>query len=679
MRGNEVGARFEELADRLTSSLGGIAPEELDGQIQSAQREICACLDLDLALLWQRAFGIPGTYGVTHAYLAAADTSLPEPMWMHAQFPWCAAELSAGKVLVLPSDALPPEGARDLDTFRRLGFRSTLGLPLSVGGGPVESALTFHDRRADRPWPASEVRQLERIGQAIAGAQARKQRLELAERASESETRLAAAVNVAGLGFYELRDGFTLTHFDERLRLLLGIPRGKEACAPAFWQEHVHPGDGPRVSRSMQEAMEGRRESVATEYRYRHPRRGIVWLHHLFRVLERDAEGKAVKAIGAIQDVTARRRALAALAQSERSFRATFEQAPVCLAHVALDGRFLWVNATFCEYLGYTREEMQQRNLLDITHQLEVPSDAGQTRKILAGEIDTVSTDRRYVRQSGEVVWGHVTLSLVRDGRGNPDWFVVIVQDITARKNAEEELSRLHGQLWHADRAAQVGVLSASLAHELNQPLSAILTNAQAGLRFLAMENPDLEEIRTILQDIVHDDKRAGMVISGLRAMLRRRATLRERIPLIEPVKEVLGLLRTEMLDRRVRVALKTDASLVVIADRTQVQQVILNLLMNAVDAMRDEPDERRRVEVTLARAEREMALVEVRDHGSGIPADQQARMFEAFWTSKESGMGIGLAISRSIVESHGGQLWYVNNPEGGATFSFTLPLREPG
>jgi hypothetical protein len=235
---------------------------------------------------------------------------------------------------------------------------------------------------------------------------------------------------------------------------------------------------------------------------------------------------------------------------------------------------------------------MQHRNLLDITHQLEVPADAGQTRKILAGEIDTVSTDRRYVRRSGEVVWGHVTLSLVRDRRGKPDWFVVIVQDITARKNAEEELSRLHGQLWHADRAAQVGVLSASLAHELNQPLSAILTNAQAGLRFLAMENPDLEEIRTILQDIVHDDKRAGMVISGLRAMLRRRATLRERIPLIEPVKEVLGLLRTEMLDRRVRVALKTDASLVVTADRTQVQQVILNLLMNAVDAMRDEPDE---------------------------------------------------------------------------------------
>jgi two-component system sensor kinase FixL len=220
-----------------------------------------------------------------------------------------------------------------------------------------------------------------------------------------------------------------------------------------------------------------------------------------------------------------------------------------------------------------------------------------------------------------------------------------------------------------------VGVLSASLAHELNQPLSAILTNAQAALRFLAMEAPDLEEIRTILEDIVQDDKRAGMVVSSLRAMLRRRGTQRESVRLADALHEVLGLLHTELLDRRVKVSTNADPDLVVLGDRTQLQQVMINLLMNAIEAVRDGPEEKRRIELTMLPVGRAQAQVAVRDHGAGISPEQQERMFEAFWTTKDTGMGIGLAISRSIVETHGGQLWYRNHPEGGATFHFTVPL----
>lgn len=490
------------------------------------------------------------------------------------------------------------------------------------------------------------------------------------------QARLAAAVNVARLGFFELHGDFAQVSFDDRLRALLGLSKSDALRAAKVWQERVHPGDRARVIRLMQEAMVGLRESVSFEYRYRHPRRGLIWLHQLFRVLERDRDGTVVKALGAIQEVTVRKRALQLLAQSERSFRATFEQAPVGVAHVAPDGHFLRVNRSFCDFVGHSREELQHTTLADVTHQTDLAADAEQIRRIVEGEIETWSGERRYVRRSGEPIWGHLTVSLVRDRDGKPEWFVVIVQDVTARRNAEEELSRLHGQLWHADRAAQIGVLSASLAHELNQPLSAILTNAQAGLRFLAMDNPDLEEIRTILQDIAQDDKRAGMVVSGLRAMLRRRATLRERFPLAEALSQVLALLRTEMMARHVHVSLHADPGLMVSADRTQLQQVILNLVMNAVEAMRDAPDDRRRVELTLTRTERGEAQVAVRDHGPGVTADQQ--VFEAFWTTKESGMGIGLAISRSIVESHGGHMGFTNQPDGGATFHFTLPAELP-
>ncbi len=681
--------RLDELAGKLSATFGALGTNWLEGQVEDTLGEIAGCLELDLCILWESPFGIPGQYGLTHAWRASSLPAPPDPLWMHEHLPWCASELREGKPLVLSSTrALPERAARDRAGLAHLGVGSSLGLPLALGDGPVEAVLTLHSRQEERPWPLAEIRSLVSVGQALAHALARRRDARLTDATGlaaemkravaariESETRLAAAVNVAGVGFYELEAGSRVTYFDERLRSLLGLSRAQVAHAPELWQENVHPGDRPRVSRLMQDAMEGRRESVGTEYRYRHPRRGVLWLHHLFRVLERDSAGNGTKALGAIQDVTARRRAVLALAKSERSFRATFEQAPVGLAHVALDGVLLWVNTAFQEFLGLTRETVRESNLLDLALQVQVPTDAEQVRQMLEGERDTASGDRRYLRPSGVAVWGHVTVSLVRDPRGNPDWFVVIVQDITARRQAEEELNRLHGQLWHADRAAQVGVLSASLAHELNQPLSAILTNAQAGLRFLAMEQPDLEEIRTILEDIVHDDKRAGMVVSGLRAMMRRRGTQRESVRVADALHEVLGLLRTELLDRRVKVSADADPDLVVSADRTQLQQVILNLLMNAIEAVHDRREEDRHIEITARPVGREQAQMAVRDHGPGISPEQEERMFEAFWTTKDSGMGIGLAISRSIVETHGGQLWYRNNPDGGATFHFTIPL----
>jgi C4-dicarboxylate-specific signal transduction histidine kinase len=230
-------------------------------------------------------------------------------------------------------------------------------------------------------------------------------------------------------------------------------------------------------------------------------------------------------------------------------------------------------------------------------------------------------------------------------------------------------------QLWHTDRVAQTGAITASLAHELNQPLTAILSNAQAGLRFLDGGNADLGEIRAILVDIVHDDKRAGTIISGLRTMLRRKETPRERTNLAHTIEEVLALVHSELVSRHVDLRQRLEPGAWVLADKGQVQQVMLNLLMNAAEAMQDQPADQRPLELTLTRTDTGEALVAVRDSGPGIPEDQQDKLFEAFWTTKPMGLGIGLPISRSIIESHGGRLFFTNNPDQGATFSFTLPL----
>ena len=264
------------------------------------------------------------------------------------------------------------------------------------------------------------------------------------------------------------------------------------------------------------------------------------------------------------------------------------------------------------------------------------------------------------------------------DANGKPARMMGAAVDITETKRAEAETLGLRLQLWHVDRVAQTGAITASLAHELNQPLTGILSTAQAGLRFTASGNADCALIRELLTNIVHDTKRAGGVINGLRTMLRRKETRREPIDLAATIREVLDLVHSELIGRQVQASQNLEPDLTVVADKGQIQQVLLNLLMNALEAMQDQPDEARRLKLTLTRTETGEALVSLRDSGPGVPEGGQEKLFEAFWTTKKEGMGIGLAVSRSIIEFHGGRLWFANNPDRGATFYFSLPVPRP-
>jgi len=259
-----------------------------------------------------------------------------------------------------------------------------------------------------------------------------------------------------------------------------------------------------------------------------------------------------------------------------------------------------------------------------------------------------------------------------------PDGGAVISHtDVTERKRAEVNAQRSRQELAHFTRVSTMGALAASLAHELNQPLAAILSNAQAARRFLDAARPDLGEIRSILSDIVEDDKRAGKVIEGLRELLRKGETEVELLDLNALIRDVVKLLGSDALIRRVRMHLDVAAEpLIVAGDRIQLQQVVLNLLVNAMDAMADCPTEERVVSVQTELCDGQTARVSVQDAGPGILTGQHDLLFEPFYTTKPTGMGMGLSISRSIMEAHGGLIWATNNPARGATFSFAMPIR---
>jgi two-component system, LuxR family, sensor kinase FixL len=268
---------------------------------------------------------------------------------------------------------------------------------------------------------------------------------------------------------------------------------------------------------------------------------------------------------------------------------------------------------------------------------------------------------------AGKQWWTMVVVPL-----GRPEGGAVVSQfDVTERRHAEVDTQRIRQELAHFTRLTTMGELTTSIAHELNQPLTAILANAQAANRLLADGPPDLEEIRMILSDIIEDDRRAGAVIHRVRDMLVKREPEAHPLHLNLLIEDVVRLLSSDVLIHNVTVTLDLARYMPPVSgDRVQIQQVMLNLLLNAVDAVKDGPDRTIVVQTQWS----EGAHVSVRDAGPGLAPGTHDLVFQPFYTTKPAGMGMGLAISRSIIEAHGGLIWVTDNPMGGTTFHFALP-----
>jgi len=280
----------------------------------------------------------------------------------------------------------------------------------------------------------------------------------------------------------------------------------------------------------------------------------------------------------------------------------------------------------------------------------------------------------RIVPPGATVKYIHTVGHPVFDASGDLVQFVGSLTDITDRKRAEESLRQAQSDLARVNRMTTMGELTASLAHEVNQPIAAAVTNAKTCLRWLTRDHPDVEEARAAALRIVNDGTRAAEIIKRIRLLFKKGNSERELVDINEVIREMVVLLRGEAARYSILVQTELEADTPrLMADRVQLQQVLMNLMINGIDAMKD-VDGTRELAIKSQRAENDQVLVSVKDTGVGLPPQQSDKVFEAFFTTKLHGTGMGLAISRSILESHGGRLWAANNSPRGASFYFALP-----
>lgn len=467
-------------------------------------------------------------------------------------------------------------------------------------------------------------------------------------------------------------------------------------------QALVHPEDIKSYSAAVAAAIQSK-SRFDHELRIVRPGGEIRTLHMVGRFLQEQPE----QFVGALTDVTERRREEEARRNSEFHYRnmfaamaasfweLDFSDVSTILRDLKNDG-VRDFGAHFRDHPELVRAMMRATRVIDVNEQTVVMFGRGDKEELLKNVepfwteeslqvyANSVlasirrqrgfSAETRLRRLDGTEFDALFTVSFPAEGMAS-NKFLIGVIDISERVNAQEALRKLQSDMAHAARLSTLGELAASIAHEVNQPLAAITTNASAGLCWLDRPEPNLDEVRTLAARIATDARRAAEIIARIRGMATQRVTESIPLSLKAVVEESVAFLRHEMQAQGVVLTLELQPDLPqIMGDKIQLQQVFVNLLINAAQAMAQSPAGERRV-VIAARRETDKLIVDVLDRGPGIAGEHIDRLFQSFFTTKESGMGIGLPICRSIVEAHGGQIEAANRTDGGARFSFSVPV----
>ena len=444
------------------------------------------------------------------------------------------------------------------------------------------------------------------------------------------------------------------------------------------FRQRVHPEDRNRVD-ERQARVVNEKVGSSDEFRIVLPDgtvKHVISTWHTFL----DGNGELIELMGTATDITERKRGEEALQESEYKLRQIIDTVPGFLWSLAPDGEPTHFNQRFLDYFGKPFEDFKHGGWLALVH----PDDVPESERIFSHAIQTGNSYRgvlRFRRADGEYRWHQGRGDPLRDRQGRIiQWYGLSV-DIDEAKKAEDRLRRSESslaeaqlQLAHANRVATMGQLTASITHELNQPITAAVTYASAARRLLSAEPPDLREVDDVLSLIVKEGNRAGEVVGRIRALIKKAPARKDVVEINDAILEVITLTRTEAANNSVSVRTQLAEGLPrVQGDRVQLQQVLLNLIINAIEAMRDAGEEERELLIST-RHEPDGVLVEVRDSGPGFAPAALERVFEAFYTTKSSGLGLGLSICRSIIEAHNGRLWASPNAPRGAIFGFIAP-----
>jgi PAS domain S-box-containing protein len=499
----------------------------------------------------------------------------------------------------------------------------------------------------------------------------RRRRRRAEEHLRQSEERISIAAESANLGFWQLDPVTYRIWATEHCRRILGLAPDAEVTQQSFINA-CHPEDRAHATRICRDPIENGK-SYEQEYRVVHPDGQVRWIldraHNLV-----DAAGKSRRITGVVIDITERKKASEALRESEERYRNVVETQSELICRYLPDGTLTFVNDAYCRFFGRSRDELIGKNFTEL-----LPEDARQGAlsyvQTLMNNQHPVRYEHQVIGRMGRRAWQEWNDRVIRGTDGKITELQGVGRDITELKRAKREARDRSREVTHLTRVASLGELSGALAHELNQPLTAILSNAQAAQRILAKKVIDLPEVREILNDIVIDDNRASEVIRRLRVLFKKGEAQLQPTDVNEVTMEVLGLAHSELITHQVTGSYHLTPDLPPVqADRVQLQQVLLNLVVNACEAMGATDPKSRKLGVSTILRDNGIVNIEVTDHGSGVPQDTMDRLFEPFYTTKENGLGLGLSISRSIVASHGGRLSARNNPDQGATFVVELP-----
>jgi PAS domain S-box-containing protein len=436
-------------------------------------------------------------------------------------------------------------------------------------------------------------------------------------------------------------------------------------------RQRIHPDDRDRVRETVQEAVR-QKTDFTTEFKILLPDGTVKYLegtsHHLF-----SSEGALLEAMNSTVDVTERKRTEQALRESERSLRSAIDGIPGLVAILAPNGDLEAVNRQIFEYCGQSLEQLRNWGTNGTIHPDDLPHLAEVFTKSIAAGVP-YRTEARVRRFDGEFRWFDIRGIPVRDASERIVRWYSLLTDIEDRTQALARLQQMQSDFAHMNRVSMMGELAASLSHEILHPIATARNNARAGMRFLEMKPPNLDEVGEALACVVRDADRARDIVGRMRDHIKKAPPRKERFDLNAALSEVLALAQSVIHKNGVSVQTRlADGLLPVLGDRIQLQQVLLNLVLNAAEAMSSVAEGARELLISTEQ-DQAGALVAVRDSGPGIDAQHLDRVFDAFYTTKSSGTGMGLSICRSIIYAHGGKLWAEANEPRGAVFQFTLP-----
>lgn len=461
------------------------------------------------------------------------------------------------------------------------------------------------------------------------------------------------------------------------LVLFLTDARGASVYVNERWRESglaggVHPEDADRLYRTLQDAAAAGREWAA-EFAIPLPSGGSLWVAARTAAL-RDERGEVTGYLATVANINDRKQAEAALKESEERYRLLTEYASDLIFRQSADGVLRDVSGASRALVGYEPGELVGRPQLDFVHESDRAVVRAYFERLLDGEAVNV-LGYRFVHKQGHPVWLEARARPLEQPGAAGAEVVGVARDVTEARRAAEELRRLQAEATRANRLAALGELASGLAHELNQPLAAILAYAQGCARLIRAGSDDREEVLHALAQVAAQAEHAGEVVRRLRRFIARGEPQRAPAALNDLVREALALAEPDLRDHGVRPVMElADPSPTVCVDRVQIEQVLINLLRNAAEALAQTALDRRAVRVRT-RADGAAAEVTVTDAGPGVAPEIAANLFEPFQTTKAQGLGLGLAISRTLAQAHGGQLSLAAGPGPGATFVLSLPL----